>query len=168
MATVVVPFRGAGAKSRLGRPEIAFAMLEDVVAAGLEVGEVVVADGPGGQGQAVAAALAGLEGHILVVNADLPCVTPADLRALEAATPADGVVLVEARDGTTNALGLASPRLFHAVYGAGSAARFRALGAVRAEIPNIRDDVDTPDDLARLQDRLGPRTRAALEPVGAL
>ena len=167
MTSVVVPFRGAGAKSRLGRPDVAFAMLADVVAAAVELGEVVVADAPGGQGAAVAAALGGLDGPVLVVNADLPCVTAADLRALAAATPADGVAVVEAADGTTNALGLASPRLFRAAYGPGSADRFRALGATSVAIPNLRDDVDTPADLERLRDRLGPQTRAALEPVCA-
>ena len=47
---------------------------------------------------------------ILIVNADVPCVVPDDLRALLAATPAGGIALVEALDGTTNALGLSAPR----------------------------------------------------------
>jgi len=33
VVTVVVPFRGASAKSRLGRPDLARAMLEDVLEA---------------------------------------------------------------------------------------------------------------------------------------
>src|SRR5438874_1407649 len=118
---VVIPFAGADGKTRLHvssrvRRELSLAMLGDVLAAVRAVGEarVVTADGDGtelaaelgadvvedpggGQGPAVAAALAGLDpGPILVVNADVPCVRPSDLRALLAATPAGGVALVEA------------------------------------------------------------------------
>src|SRR3954468_11487622 len=112
MATVVVPFRGAAAKSRLEalgthRPALARAMLEDVVAAAAAVGAVFVVAPEGelvpelaahvpdpshGQGAAVGAALdaavaAGAGGPYLVVNADLPCVTPRDLLALAGAVP---------------------------------------------------------------------------------
>ena len=163
MVTVVVPFRGASAKSRLGRPDLALAMLEDVVAAAEEVGEVVVANGEGGQGEAVAAALAGASGPALVVNADLPCATSADLRALLDATPREGTAIVAAADGTTNAVSLARPELFAPLYGPGSAGRFLARGAVAVDVANLADDVDTLDDLARVRGRLGARTRAALE-----
>jgi 2-phospho-L-lactate guanylyltransferase (CobY/MobA/RfbA family) len=113
---------------------------------------------------------------ILVVNADLPCVVPADLRALLAATPAGGGALVEALDGTTNALGLSAPEIFASLYGRDSAARFRAhieqlgLDVVSAVVPNIAEDVDTLDDLHRLQLRCGPRTQACLAsmPVGTV
>ena len=162
MVTVVVPFRGASAKSRLGRPALARAMFEDVVAAAADVGEVVVANVDGGQGAAVGAALAQLDGPVLVVNADLPCATASDLRALLRATPANGAALVAAGDGTTNALSLARPELFAPLYGPGSAARFLARGAVAVDLPNLADDVDTPGDLERLRGRPGPRTRAAL------
>lgn len=165
MTTVVVPFAGADGKTRLetgARRELALAMLEDVLAAAREIGRVVVADRSGGQGSAVAAALEGVQGLVLVVNADLPCATPDDLRALVAATPAAGFALVEARDGTTNALGLSSVGLFAPVYGPGSAARFRALGGVAVAIPNLVEDVDTADDLERLHARCGPHTQAIL------
>src|SRR5690242_21897090 len=91
-----------------------------------ELGATVVADPGGGQGPAVAAAIADVEpGSILVVNADVPCVVPADLRALLAATPAGGFALVEALDGTTNALSLPAPHVFAPLYGHDSAGRFR-------------------------------------------
>jgi 2-phospho-L-lactate guanylyltransferase (CobY/MobA/RfbA family) len=162
VVTVVVPYRGASAKTRLGRPELAQAMLEDVLAAAREVGDVVVANGDGGQGAAVSAALAGIAGPVLVVNADVPCVTGADLRALLAATPAGGSAIVAAADGTTNAVSVADARLFVPLYGPGSAARFAANGAVEVDLPNLAADVDVPADLDRLRGRLGPRTRAAL------
>jgi 2-phospho-L-lactate guanylyltransferase (CobY/MobA/RfbA family) len=93
-----------------------------------------------------------------VVNADVPCVVPADIRLLGETAPA----LVAAADGTTNALSLPSADLFEPLYGAGSAARFHdRCGAVSMAIPNLANDVDTMDDLVRLQFRVGPRTLAA-------
>ena len=194
MPTVVIPFAGVEGKTRLhaserARRELSLAMLGDVLAAATAVGSArvvtldlegaaiarglgadLVADPGGGQGPAVAAALAGLDpGAILVVNADLPCIVPADLRALLTATPAGGIAFVEALDGTTNALSLSAPEAFAPLYGPGSASRFRAradqlgVDAVSAAIPNIADDVDTLDDLQRLQLRCGPRTQACLD-----
>jgi 2-phospho-L-lactate guanylyltransferase len=168
------------------REALALAMLEDVLAASCAAGDTVVVtsdddgarvadahgarfvDDPGkGQGAAVAAALRDLVGQTLVVNADVPCIMPDDLHRLAAATPANGFALVPARDGTTNALGLSEPALFAPLYGPGSAERFRLHGerlgvdVVTAEILNLIDDVDSIDDLRRLERRVGPRTRSA-------
>jgi 2-phospho-L-lactate guanylyltransferase len=197
MAPIVVPFRGAGAKLRLApmpKPEreaLALAMLGDVLSACRVVGPTtVVTDDPGasalareldakplgdpgaGQGAAVSAALEGLEGQVLVVNADVPCVVPHDLRTLLRATPAGGIAFVQAADGTTNALCLNRAELFVPVYGPGSADRFRAradeLGgeALAVAIPNLTDDVDTLADLRRVGLRAGPRTQAAISTLG--
>src|SRR3954449_13198411 len=174
MPTVVIPFAGVTGKTRLHtskqvRAELSIAMLGDVLAAARAVGSVrvatsdpsggrvaeeasadVVADPGEGQGAAVAAALDGLEpGGILIVNADVPCVVPHDLRSLLASTPAGGIALVEALDGTTNALSLPSPDAFALNYGPSSSDRFRAhalslgLEAVSVAAPNLADDVDT-------------------------
>ncbi len=177
MPTVVVPFRGESAKHRLApapedvRASIANAMLEDVLAACRAVAaEVFVADEAGGQGAAVEAALRRIDsGPILVVNADLPAAQPRDLLALLGALPEDGLALVAAADGTTNALALAAPHLFAPLYGPGSAERFLAragrleVPAAVAAIPNLADDVDTLGDLEGLEERLGPCTAAALD-----
>jgi 2-phospho-L-lactate/phosphoenolpyruvate guanylyltransferase len=191
MPTLVVPFRGTAGKRRLRtlpddvRTALARAMLEDVVAACAGVGQTfvvapgaaapegaVAVDDPGrGQGAAVAAGLdaavaAGGAAPFLVVNADLPCVTPRDLFTLAGAVPDDGLVFVAARDGTTNALALAASGLFEPVYGPGSAERFAALAPSRAlDLENLRDDVDTVRDLELLGERAGPRTRAAARRV---
>jgi 2-phospho-L-lactate guanylyltransferase len=188
MTSVVVPFRAMDPKRRLDplaptdRQRLALAMLADVVAAGRAVGRVfVVADEPSlpagvthvtdpgrGQGAAVqagldAAAAAAEQGPFLVVNADLPAVRARDLLALAGALPGGGVAVAAAADGTTNALALASERLFAPLYGPGSASRYAALAPSRlVDAPNLVDDVDTVDDLTRLASRVGPHTRAVL------
>jgi 2-phospho-L-lactate guanylyltransferase (CobY/MobA/RfbA family) len=154
MALFVVPFRYDG-KTRLGDPEIALAMFMDVRAACEQVGDVIVCDAPGGQGAAVAATLAGLEGPVAIVNADLPCVAPHELIELVGSAPA----LVAARDGTTNALALADAGDFRPLYGPGSAERF---GLRRLDLRGLRDDVDTREDLLRLAAHVGPNTRSAM------
>jgi 2-phospho-L-lactate guanylyltransferase len=174
MATIVVPYRG-DAKRRLPagiRAALALAMLGDVVEAALAVGPVVVvtddaaAVPPGarrvpdpgtGLGGAVAAALEDVQGHAVVVNADLPAATPQAIRLLASA----GLALVEAEDGTTNALSLPDPRRFAPLYGQGSAARFRAhahFSTVR--IPELEWDVDSSADLEQALPVAGRRTRA--------
>ena len=155
MATLVIPYR-TGGKTRLGDPQLALAMLADVREA---AGEALVVDGPGGQGAAVAEALAQLRGPVTILNSDLPCVAPGDIDQLTAAAPA----IVAAPDGTTNALALRDAGDFQPLYGPGSAARFEdQLAAARLDLPGLRDDVDTWDDLERLRDRVGRHTRAYL------
>jgi 2-phospho-L-lactate guanylyltransferase (CobY/MobA/RfbA family) len=180
MPAVVVPFRREAAKSRLApipgeaRRTLAEAMLEDVLAACEAVGRTVAVATEGEQGEAVEAALREVDrGPVLVVNADLPCVKPRDLLTLLGALPQGGLAIVEAADGTTNALALAAPHLFAPLYGPGSAERFRRR-ATRLEvpvatpaIPNLADDVDTLADLERLEGRLGSHTAAALHELRA-
>jgi 2-phospho-L-lactate guanylyltransferase (CobY/MobA/RfbA family) len=180
MPAIVVPFREENAKRRLApapdeaRGIIAQAMLEDVLTACEAVGREVLVSREGDQGEAVEAALREIDaGPILVVNADLPCARPRDLLTLLGALPANGLALVEAADGTTNALALAAPHLFAPLYGPGSAERFRAraerLGVPWAapKIPNLADDADTLGDLERLDSRLGRHTREALDELRA-
>jgi 2-phospho-L-lactate guanylyltransferase (CobY/MobA/RfbA family) len=164
VATIVIPFRRDRGKTRLeplppeARAALATAMLADVRAACAAVAPVLLAEGPGGQGAAVEAALRRVRGSVAVVNADLPCATAGDIRRLLAAAPA----LVAAADGTTNALALDDAVRFAPLYGPGSAERYAALGLTPLDLPNLADDVDGLQDLERVADRVGPRTRAAL------
>jgi len=195
MAAILVPFRGAEGKRRLApatpeaRVALGLAMLADVLAAAVAVADTTVvtndeaawrvaaelevdvrAGVPMGQGAAIGAALRRLEpvGPVLVVNADLPCLQPDDLRALLDAVPPAGIAVAPAADGTTNALALADAGLFQPLYGPGSAERFLALAgqAVTVEHPNLAHDVDTLGDLRRYELRTGPRTQMALAMAG--
>jgi 2-phospho-L-lactate guanylyltransferase len=186
---IVVPFKASG-KSRLPsaiRHDLSLAMLGDVLTAAIAFGDIhlvtdsdaacelatelgvsLVADPGNGQGAAVATALVGIDGPCLVVNSDLPAVTADDLELL--ATPAGRgeFGLVEAADGTTNALALPYAASFESLYGAGSAARFETHAAAlslrvdRLFAPNLVDDVDTLEDLERIRGRVGERTRRLL------
>jgi 2-phospho-L-lactate guanylyltransferase len=173
---IVIPYRG-DAKRRLPssvRAALAVAMLGDVVEVALPLGRVlvvtddeavvpagveIVPDPGGGLGAAVASGLARVEGHALVVNADLPGATTTSLQQLAAA----GLALVEAPDGTTNALSFPDPSVFAPLFGPGSAERFRAHAPFATlSIPELEVDVDSDSDLRRLGSRVGPRTRALL------
>jgi 2-phospho-L-lactate guanylyltransferase len=172
MAAIVVPFHAG--KTRLAadpaeREALAKAMLEDVLAACSRIAEPLVETSGGGQGSAVQRALATVsDAPVLVVNADLPCLTEDDVRAVLDAVPEDGLVVAPAPDGTTNALGLSRPGLFAALYGPGSAEEFRShasqLGVPSTVLvrPGLQDDVDTQLDLERVSARVGPHTRARL------
>jgi 2-phospho-L-lactate guanylyltransferase (CobY/MobA/RfbA family) len=133
-----------------------------------DLGVVVVADPGGGQGAAVQAALRGVDGTCLVVNADVPRVRPSDLAALAIPPRAGAVSIVTAEDGTTNALGLPFSEVFQPLYGPHSAAQFRAHAAALGlplhdlALANLRDDVDTAADLERVGMRAGTRTRALM------
>jgi 2-phospho-L-lactate guanylyltransferase (CobY/MobA/RfbA family) len=180
MATVVVPFRSGG-KSRLPeeiRVEVALAMLGDVLEAAVGAGDrvrlvtgdgaatalavsfdvEVVADPGGGQGAAVEAALDGVDGVCLVVNADLPCASADALASLAAEAPAH----VAAADGTTNALALPAAGWFRPVFGPGSAARFAAAGLRPVRLTALEHDVDMISDLEALPLPAGRRTAFVL------
>jgi 2-phospho-L-lactate/phosphoenolpyruvate guanylyltransferase len=199
MAQIVVPFRGASGKRRLDVPdefrsELALAMLGDVLSAcvavgrtllvaaddaacalALDLGAEIVDDPGGGQGAAVAGALDLVQDlPVLVVNADVPCVVPHDVHTLAGVAELGAFGMVEAEDGTTNALALPRPLLFAPLYGAGSAERFRShaeangVTVIASVIPNLADDVDTLEDLTRIGVRAGPRTQAAIGQLAAL
>jgi 2-phospho-L-lactate guanylyltransferase (CobY/MobA/RfbA family) len=160
VVTYVIPYRSIG-KTRLGDNGLAAAMVSDVVDAcnGADAADVMIVGAPGGQGEALQGALLARSGPVTIVNSDLPCATPDELRKLSEAAPA----IVPARDGTTNAIALRDARDFVPLYGPGSAARYaEALDAERLELAGLRDDVDTWDDLERVRDRVGSNTQQYL------
>ena len=129
VTTVVIPYAARSrSASRRVRRALSLAMLGDVLAACLPIGRTRVvtsdADGAavarGGRRRRASTTRAGSgrrrcrrsRGRRAGRDADRqrrrPCAVPADLRALLAATPAGGIALVEAPDGTTNALSISA------------------------------------------------------------
>lgn len=134
-----------------------------------------------GQDQAVARAAAVAReigaAQVLCVAGDCPLIDPLQLETLlgKPRTAERFVVIVPDRHGTgTNGLLLSPPDAFEPRYGPGSFARHLELAqadgvpAEVAEIESIALDVDTPDDLAALQERLAARRGGAAHTRGML
>lgn len=178
------------------RAALAGAMLSDVVHALREAGTsrlVVVADGPHAAAaatalrvdvvhdppgrrsldDAIAAGTAALarEDALLVVAADLPRLTPADV--LGVIDHPEHVVVAPTNDGGTGGLLRRPPRGIRTAYGPRSAAnhvrlaREAGLTATLAHVAGFNQDVDTPADLAAvLRGPLGVATGRYLERSG--
>jgi 2-phospho-L-lactate guanylyltransferase len=96
-------------------------------------------------------------GSLLIIPADLPLLTVADLQALcSVASVGDGIVVSPSQDGGTNALHLRLPSDLPFCFGEGSfarhlsAARTAGLAPVTYDSPTLRMDLDWPQDLAAL------------------
>lgn len=136
------------------------------------LGGLVVPDPGGGLAGAVAAGLrAAPDGPTGVLLADLPCLTPSALDAgLDAVTcvlrTGAGSVVVPDCDGHgTVLLAAGGPRELRPAFGGASAAAHERYGATRLDLdlPRLRRDVDTPQDLrAAVRIGIGPRTAATL------
>jgi 2-phospho-L-lactate guanylyltransferase len=183
--TVVVPVKGtADAKSRLGASaELARAIALDSVEAALgaarvivvtpdsaapdfvALGASVVRDPGGGLVAAIRAGIAAVgEGAVAVLLGDVPALLPAELAAALVEAQRHPRAMVADAEGEGTVLITAFAAAEHApAFGPGSRALHRAAGYVELEIApesGLRRDVDTPEQLAALAGRLGPRTAA--------
>ncbi len=177
-AHVLVPLKALDrAKSRLAaalspgeRAELMRSLLEHVTAtvreAGVERITVVTAAPLEGydvwldrglawnEALATAAAEVVREPLVAFVSADLPLLGAGDIEELLESTPERGVSIGRALDGGTNAVAMRPPGLVRTHFGErGSAAVHAALGVghVVLDLPGLAFDVDTPEDLARMQ-----------------
>jgi 2-phospho-L-lactate guanylyltransferase len=91
---------------------------------------------------------------VAVVSADLPLLRADEVEDLLAATPEHGIAIGRALDGGTNAIAMRPPGLVRTRFGEPrSAAVHASLGVphVVVDLPGLAFDVDTPEDLARMQ-----------------
>lgn len=157
----------------------------DLAAAAVAVGARVLAESSPGAGllAAIADGLAGAVGRCAVLLGDLPALRTSDLAlALDVSAnlltrPADDrtlpppMVFIPDAEGTGTVLLTAlSPTAMRPSFGPASASAHAAAGAVRLEVdlPRLRRDVDTPDDLqAAIEFGVGPRTKAVLAEITA-
>lgn len=100
--------------------------------------------------------------RVAAVCADLPALRGPDLSAVLDAAPGDAMGLVADADGVGTTV-LTAPDLpsFRPAFGPGSRAEHLALGAkeIELDLPSVRRDVDTPEDLvAASLLGLGPRS----------
>jgi 2-phospho-L-lactate guanylyltransferase len=162
------------AKSRLsavldaaGRHALARQMLDHVLETLRQAGisSVRVASGDSGEGDlnvdvTAAARLVESEGatNLLLVMADLPYLTPADVTALIDAGRKSAVVIAEAKDGGTNALLLRPPSILKFSFATnrpsaalhGEEARKAGIEPLFLRRPGLARDIDTPADLDAL------------------
>ena len=152
------------ALAQLDQPESISIVTGDAVATALarDYGFDLIADHENA-GETAAIALAtdvtasGGSDGVLVIPADVPLITAAEIEAILDAAPESGTVLVPAADGRgTNAILRRPPSLFPARFGNDSFlphlenARRSGRQVVILELPGVALDVDRPDDLAAL------------------
>lgn len=115
--------------------------------------------------------------RVLLVPGDCPALDPAELGALlERPAPAvPYAVIVPDRHGTgTNALLLSPPEALEPAFGEGSFERHLARAGERhvrhecVPVSSLALDVDTPEDLVAVRDRLGERRGGAAHTRGLL
>ncbi len=194
--------RLSSALDEAGRRELATALFRDVLAAALEcpaLDRVAVVtrdpdalqitsdagaegmDDPGNLNESLDAVARKVAGQgadrILVIHADLPLVSAADIETVALAT-AD-VALVSSGDGGTNVL-VCPTGAFGFCYGVGSAQAHKEaawdadLEPELLDLPSLALDIDTPADLERLQQAIeagrsaGEHTLAALISLGLI
>lgn len=110
-------------------------------------------------------------GALLIVPADLPLITPADVdQVIRALAPPPSVALAPSYDGGTNALLLSPPSVIAPAFGPHSADRHAvAAKAAGATVAVVRGahwalDLDSPEDIARLlAQNGGPAAGQSLE-----
>ena len=97
-------------------------------------------------------------GDHIILHADLPCLSHADIDALIAAAQEKGVAVAADRHGQgTNAVAICAGQAFAADFGVESLHRHLAqLGprGLRIDRPGLAMDIDTPDDLQLYQNSL--------------
>ena len=141
----------------------------------VDAGAEVVVDPGGGLNAAIRAGLeaAGADGAelssgVAVLLGDLPALLPSELLAALTEAQRHPLAFVSDADGEGTVLITATGGAAHTPsFGAGSRAVHLAAGYVELDVAaesGLRRDVDTPDHLGALAERVGAHTKAALQP----
>ncbi|HEX3680308.1 MAG TPA: 2-phospho-L-lactate guanylyltransferase [Galbitalea sp.] len=185
--TVVIPVKGTPtAKSRLGAsPDLALAIALDTVGEARGAAKVIVVtsaplapdfeipgvrvilDAEAGLNAAARQGIAAAgDDPVAVLLGDLPALRSVELAAaLELAAKHPLAFVADADNDGTVLITALDPARHAPAFGAHSRAAHLAAGYVELDIPvdsGLRRDVDTPDQLFALGDRVGRRTRAAM------
>jgi 2-phospho-L-lactate guanylyltransferase len=143
-------------------------------------GAVIVEDSAVGHSNAAAAGIAdALEfgaARVLLVPGDCPLLAPAELEELLALdVPARSALIIPDRHGDgTNALLLSPPDSLTPSFGEGSCERHHQLASSQGTeshtvtVPSLALDIDTPEDLATLQQTLSDTRGGAAHTRGML
>ena len=139
---------------------------------------IVFDDGKGFKGAAETAishiANNDLSDSILILPGDLPQAQSSDLSIILntlRSAQSDVVLLSASEDGGTTALGVKPYTMFAPQFGADSANKHRdeanrnAMELVELSLESLRIDVDTIDDLIRIENTVGQQTRRALSQI---
>ena len=172
----VVPVKALGlAKRRLApalpdaaRRRLVLTMLEDILTAAVSVeriARILVVTPDREVAAAMAFALARGAAQALILPADVPLATPAELASLiESRGVKPGVTLAPSHDSNgTNALLLAPPNAITPCYGPGSYLQHMSQAMARhidvhvMHLPGIARDIDEPADLVHLSAAGGER-----------
>jgi 2-phospho-L-lactate guanylyltransferase len=185
--TVVIPVKGtASAKSRLGgSAELALAIALDTVSAAMGAARVVVVTTPEasapfdaldvlvaidpeeGLNAAIADGIAAAgDGAVAVLLGDVPALQTSELSAaLKAAEQHPLAFVADAEGEGTVLITALDPGDHSPAFGVGSRQAHQAAGYVELDFPadsGLRRDVDTPEHLAAVSSRVGPRTAVFL------
>jgi 2-phospho-L-lactate guanylyltransferase len=165
----------------LGQPAIGATAVvtadEDVLAFARRLGAQPIREPPSVRGLNAALAFAadvlarqGATG-LLVLPADVPLATPADIEAILTAWKEAPVVLCPSHSGGTGALALRPPQAIPFRFGPRSFAAHRRAAVERGlpvavvSRPGLALDIDRPEDLAAVLAADGSRSREALQAI---
>jgi 2-phospho-L-lactate guanylyltransferase len=128
--------------------------------------DVLPDDGAGDLNRALHRAVLALRpgGPVAAMLGDLPCLRPGDLEQALGAVQDKGFVADAEGTGTT-LVAVRDPAVFATHFGPGSRSAHLAAGMaeITLELPSLRRDVDTAEDLAAARSLgVGPRTTAVL------
>jgi 2-phospho-L-lactate/phosphoenolpyruvate guanylyltransferase len=125
------------------------------------------------------AAMANGADRVAMLPIDCPLLDPAELDAHIGRAPQAALIVPDRRGTGTNALVLSPPDVFDPAFGPDSCsrhisrARAAHIGFALEEIESLATDLDTPEDMRELRDRLlidpepAPRTATLLWELGA-